>query len=42
MIATHGLTQVEQQFEQGREYHLGLAGKKIDVDKALQHYLQAL
>ncbi len=41
-MATHGLTQAEQQFEQGLEYHLGLAGKKIDMDMALRYYLQAL
>ena len=35
-------TQAQQYFLQGRQYHLGEGGKKVDVEKALRYYLQAL
>lgn len=36
------LTQAQQLFQQGRQYHTGSDGKKVDLEKALRHYLLAL
>ena len=36
------LTQAQQYFQQGRQYHLGEDGRKVDLEKALRYYLQAL
>ena len=41
-LAAQNVAQAQQLFEQGREYHLGLGDKKVDIEKALRHYLQAL
>lgn len=36
------LTPAQQYFQQGRQYHLGEDGRKVDLEKALRFYLQAL
>jgi tetratricopeptide (TPR) repeat protein len=40
--SAQNLTQAQQYFQQGREYHLGEGGRKVDLEKALRSYLQAL
>ena len=39
---TQSLTPAQQYFQQGRQYHLGQDGRKVDLEKALRFYLQAL
>jgi tetratricopeptide (TPR) repeat protein len=41
-VAAQSLTQAQQYFQQGTEYHIGSGGKKVDLEKALQRYRQAL
>ena len=40
--SSQNLTQAQQYFQQGREYHLGEGGRKVDLEKALRSYLRAL
>ena len=39
---TQSLTPAQQYFQQGRQYHLGQEGRKVDLEKALRFYQQAL
>jgi tetratricopeptide (TPR) repeat protein len=36
------LTQAQEYFQQGHQYHIGSDSKKVDLDKALRQYLLAL
>lgn len=41
-LQAQSLTQAQQYFQQGTQYHVGSDGFKVDLEKALRFYLQAL